>query len=140
MQTRTMSEVVRDRRPITLPGSATVQEACKLMRTHRIGAVLVTTPEGGLEGIFTGRDAVRLLADGQKGATGTRLHAVMTHRPEVAAPHHKAIEVLRLMQDGGFRHVPVVENGKVVGIASVGDFRAVEHARLDEETGFWERI
>ena len=54
--------------------------------------------------------------------------------------HHKAIEVLRLMQDGGCRHVPVVENGKVVGIASVGDFRAVEHARLDEETGCRERI
>jgi CBS domain-containing protein len=140
VQTRIMSEVVRNRRPITLSGRATVQEACKLMRSHRIGAVLVATPEGRLEGIFSGRDAVRLLAEGHPSAGRMHLSAVMTRNPATTTPHQKAIEVLRLMEDGGFRHVPVVEDGKIVGIASVGDFRAVEHARLDEETGFWERL
>ena len=139
MLTRSMSDVVRNRRPITLPGGATVQHACRLMHQHRIGAILVTTADGTLEGIFTGRDAVRLLAEGLSPAR-THLGSVMTRNPATLRPDGHAIEALRLMQDGGFRHVPVVQDGKVVGIASVGDFRAVEQARLDEETGYWERI
>ncbi len=139
MQIRSLSDVIRNHRPITLPANATVQEACALMQAHRIGAVLVTGPDGKLEGIFTGRDAVRLLAD-RKSAAQTKLRSVMTHNPDTLPRESKAIDALRLMQDGGFRHVPVVEGGKAVGIASIGDFRAFEHARLDEETGYWERI
>jgi hypothetical protein len=44
------------------------------------------------------------------------------------------------MQDAGFRHLPVVAGGKVVGVISRGDFRGLEQARLDDETGLWERI
>jgi hypothetical protein len=44
------------------------------------------------------------------------------------------------MRDGGFRHVPVVHDGLVVGIVSRGDFRGLEQDRLDEETGIWERM
>jgi hypothetical protein len=51
-----------------------------------------------------------------------------------------AIEVLRLMEDGRYRHMPIVENGKVVGIVSRYDFSGLELDRLDEETGLWERI
>jgi len=133
-----MSEIIR-RKPVTLPQAATVQEACVLMREHRIGAILVTNDHGQLAGIFTGRDAVHLLADGKNPAP-THLHMVMTHNPEHMPPTHTAIDALRLMHDGGFRHVPVVENGRIVGIVSHGDFRAVEHMRLDEESGIWERI
>jgi CBS domain-containing protein len=139
MHMRNLSDIVRSNHPKTLPGTATVQQACALMRDHRIGAVLVTSPEQTLSGIFTGRDAVRLLADGANPAH-TPLDAVMTRSPEAVAPDCKAIEALRLMRDGGFRHLAVVEAGKIVGIASVGDFRASEQARLDEETGYWERI
>ena len=138
MPHRRMSEVIR-RKPVTLPATATVQEACQQMHEHRIGAILVVDPNAHLEGIFTGRDAVRLLAEGRNPAH-THLHMVMTHKPEHTPPHTTAIEVLRLMHDGGFRHVPVVEGGRVVGIVSHGDFRSVEHSRLDEETGVWERI
>ena len=55
-------------------------------------------------------------------------------------PNKTAVEALRLMQDGGYRHVPIVHQGSVVGIVSPGDFRGLEQARLDEETGLWERI
>jgi CBS domain-containing protein len=50
------------------------------------------------------------------------------------------IEVLRLMQDGRYRHMPVVDAGKVIGIVSRYDFSGLELDRLDEETGLWERI
>ncbi len=64
----------------------------------------------------------------------------MTRHPEHMPPTHTAVDALRLMHDGGFRHVPVVAGGRVVGIVSAVDFRSMEHDRLDEETGFWERI
>ena len=133
-----MADIIR-RKPVTLHRNATVQEACKLMHDERIGAVLVINEHGALEGIFTGRDVVRLLADG-KNAAQTRLHTVMTHNPDHLPPHHNAIDALRVMHDGGFRHIPVVDHGRIVGIVSHGDFRSFEHAQHDEETGIWERI
>lgn len=139
MSVRHMSEIMHHRRPVTLHGSATVQRACQQMQEHRVGAVMVTDAQGALEGIFTGRDAVRLLAEGRNAAQ-TRLDAVMTRSPATMSPRHGALDALRLMHDGGFRHVPVVENGRVIGIVSTNDFRAMEHDRLDEETGYWERL
>jgi len=138
MSQRHLSDVIR-RTPITLPATATVQQACKTMMQHRIGAVLVVDKHDQLEGIFTGRDAVKLLAQPGDHAHAP-LHSVMTRNPDHMPPTHNAIDALRLMHDGGFRHVPIVEHGKVVGITSIGDFRSHEHARHDEETGFWERL
>ena len=136
---RDMSEIVRHQHPLTLRPAATVQEACKHMHERRVGAVLVTDGERRLLGIFTGRDAVRLLAEGMNPAD-TPLLQVMTQEPSCMPPGSKAIEALRLMRDGGFRHVPVVEDTVVVGVVSRGDFRGLEQDRLDEETGIWERM
>jgi CBS domain-containing protein len=55
-------------------------------------------------------------------------------------PGQTAIEALRLMQDGRYRHVPIVDDGKVVGVVSRFDFSGLEVDRLDEKTGLWERI
>ena len=140
MTIRHMADMVRGRNPITAPPNATVAEASRQMRDRRVGAVLVVDTGARLVGIFTGRDAVaRVLAESRDPAR-TELRAVMTAEPVTLAPGKTAIEALRLMQDGGFRHVPVVDKGRVVGIVSRGDFRGLEQARLDEETGLWERI
>ena len=64
----------------------------------------------------------------------------MTRHPDAMSPGKTAIEVLRLMEDRRYRHVPIVEDGKVVGIVSRFDFNGLELDRLDEETGLWERI
>ena len=58
----------------------------------------------------------------------------------LALAEGKREDALRLMQDARCRHLPICEQGKVVGIVSWGDFRGLEHDRLDEETGLWERI
>jgi CBS domain-containing protein len=136
---RQMAEIVRNQNPLMLRPQATVKHACASMRDRRVGAVLITDPYHRLLGIFTGRDAVRMLAEG-KDANHTMLAEVMTHDPRTMPPGKTAIEALRLMQDGGFRHVPVVDGGKVVGIVSKGDFRGSEQDRLDQETGIWERL
>ena len=122
-----------------LSPSATVREACAQMHARRIGAILIAEPEGALLGIFTGRDAVRVLAEGKGGDT-TQLSRVMSSNPDCLPPNHTAIDALRLMRDGGYRHVPVVDDGVIVGIVSRGDFRGLEQDRLDEETGIWERM
>lgn len=140
MTQRQMSDLIRDQQPVALPPSATVQEACRRMRDRRVGAVLVTDEENRLLGIFTGRDAVcRVLADNRSAET-TTLETVMTGQPDSIGPATTAIEALRRMQDGGYRHLPIVDGGRVVGIVSSGDFRGLEKARLDEETGLWERL
>ena len=137
---RKMSEIVRNQDPLTLPPNATVAEACQCMRDRRVGAVLVTEADGRLVGIFTGRDAVHRVLAEAKGADNTKLDEVMTRDPDAMPPGKTAIEVLRLMEDGRYRHVPIVENGMVVGIVSRFDFSGLELDRLDEETGLWERI
>jgi CBS domain-containing protein len=137
---RQLHDMVRDQNPLILPSKTTVKEACRRMSERRVGAVLVAGADHHLVGIFTGRDAVgRVLAEGRSAAR-TRLADVMTPAPATLPPGKAAIDALRLMQDGAFRHVPIVEDGKVVGIISRGDFRGFEQARLDEETGLWERI
>ena len=137
---RNMSDIVRNQDPVTLPPSAKVREACQYMRDRRVGAVLVTEGDQRLLGIFTGRDAVhRVLAEG-KSAARTKLAEVMTHAPDTIPPGKTAIEALRLMENGRYRHVPIVDGGKVVGVVSRFDFSGIELDRLDEETGLWERI
>lgn len=137
---RQAADIVRDQEPLAMPRSASVRDACLAMRARRVGAVLVVDGAGALAGIFTGRDAVcRVLAEGRDPAA-TSLAEVMTRDPDATAPGCGAVELLRRMRDGGYRHMPVVEGGRVVGVVSHGDFRGLEHARLDEETGLWERI
>jgi len=110
------------------------------MRARRVGTVLVVDAAGTLAGLFTGRDAVcRVLAEGLDPAA-TTIADVMTRDPDAIAPRCDAVELLRRMRDGGYRHLPVVDGGRVVGIVSRGDLRGLEHARLDEETRLWERM
>ena len=139
MTNRSMAEIVRRQEPLMMRPEATVREASRKMDTRQVGAVLVTDPEGRLLGIFTGRDAVHCLAR-RKDPAEIALKEVMTRNPQAMPPSATSIEALRLMNDGGFRHIPVVADGVVVGIVSRGDFRGLELDRLDEETGIWERI
>ena len=137
---RSLSDVICNQHPLTLPPSTTVKDACRKMHERRVGAVLVTDEHGRLVGIFTGRDAVgRVLAQG-KSATKTKLADVMTPNPTTMPPHKTAIDALRLMWDGGFRHVPLVESGKLSGVVSRGDFKGDEQDRLDEERQLWETM
>lgn len=66
----------------------------------------------------------------------TNLGAVTTAQPDTMGSQAHAIEALRIMQDGGYRHLPILDGENIVGIVSQGDFQGLERARLDEETGF----
>lgn len=137
---RRLSDIVFNQEPLTLLPSASVGDACEHMRNRRAGSVVVTDEDGHLTGIFTGRDAVcRVLAAGKDAAT-TTLADVMTPTPVTMPPDKTAIDALRLMWDGGFRHLPVIEAEKVIGVVSRGDFKGDEQTRLDDERDLWEHM
>lgn len=137
MTNRTIADIVKEQEPLVLTANETVQKACRCMWERRTGSVLVVDDQQSLSGIFTGRDAVRMLAEG-KDAAATTLVQTMTPSPTTIAPGSRAIDALRAMSDGGFRHLPVVENGRIWGILSRGDFKGMEIDRLDDETHLWE--
>lgn len=139
MTNRKLDFIVKDQNPLMLVSGATVKEACAQMWARRVGAVLITDAHSRLAGIFTGRDAVRMLAEGGDAAS-TPLSQVMTPQPKTLGPASTAIEALREMRDGGFRHMPIVDHGRIIGIVSRGDFQGLELDRLEEETALWERI
>jgi CBS domain-containing protein len=138
MLNRKLGDIVLRQNPVTLPVTATVQQACRAMRDRRVGAILVLEGDGRLVGLFTGRDAVgRVAAEALDPAT-TILGEVMTLRPDTLRPNARATDALRMMQDAGYRHIPILDGERLAGIVSFGDFTGLERARLDDETGFWE--
>ena len=139
MTNRSIAFIVKDQDPVTLGKGDTVQRACQRMWKRKVGAVLVTDGKGALCGIFTGRDAVRVMGEA-KDPAATPLSAAMTRDPQTIDPDRTAIDALRMMSDCGFRHLPVVRNKKIVGIVSRGDFKGMELDRLEDETALWERI
>ena len=139
MTNRKLAYIVKDQKPLVLDMYETVQHACQCMRGRNAGSVLVIDEQQCLRGIFTGRDAVRALAEG-KDATVITLVQAMTPDPITTTPDSRAIDALRKMSDGGFRHLPVVENGRIWGIVARSDFKGMEIDQLDEEDHLWECI
>ena len=94
--------------------------AAQLMQQHRVGAILITEGER-LAGIFTERDALfRVIAAGRDPSV-TRVADVMTREPRTISPDRPFGHALHLMYEGEFRHVPVVENGRPIGMVSARD-------------------
>jgi CBS domain-containing protein len=105
------------RKLILVPGSMTVRDAAKLMKSKHYGAVLVTEGDE-LLGIFTERDAIfRVMAVGRD-PEATLLVDVMTKEPKTITPDKTFGHAMLMMHEGGFRHVPVLEDGKLVGMVS----------------------
>lgn len=117
MFTQSIRKIMDPRRLILVPGTMTVRAAAELMKSHRYGAVLITDGDT-LLGIFTERDAVfRVIAVGRDPQT-TQLAEVMTRSPKTIAPNKTFGHAMLLMHENGFRHVPVIESGKLVGMVS----------------------
>lgn len=139
MTNRTIAFIVKEQTPIKLKSGETLQHACRLMAEKHVGSVLVVDEADRLIGIFTGRDAVRAVSKGFDPAT-TVLASAMTRDPLTIEPSRRSIDALRMMWDGGFRHLPVVESGSIRGVVSRGDFKGVEIDRHDLEQHLWESI
>lgn len=120
MPHRSIRAIIEQQEIATAPGSTTVSEAARLMRQKQVGAVMVVE-EGRLVGVFTERDALfRVLAEGRDAQT-THLADVMTRNPQTIHPDKPFPDALHLMYEGGFRHVPVVEDSRPIGMISARD-------------------
>ncbi len=139
MTNRKLADIIKGQKLLQLAEHETVQEACCYMWERSTGSVLVLDDQQRLTGIFTGRDAVRTLAEG-KSAKVTTLVQAMTPNPITTTPDNRAMDALREMSNRGFRHLPVVESGRIWGVVSRSDFMGMEIDRLDEEDHLWESI
>jgi len=120
MFSQRIRRVMERERMLTAPPQTTVREAALLMAGANSGAVLVVEGET-LTGIFTERDMVfRVIARGLDPAT-TTLQTVMTAAPITVDPERSFGHALSLMHSNGFRHLPVVADGKLQGIVSARD-------------------
>ena len=106
---------------ISVKPDSTVADAEKLLSENRIGTVVVSTDGASLDGILSERDIVRELGKRGAGCLTDPVSALMTAKLITCTPGHSALEVLEMMTDGRFRHLPVMDGDKLVGLISIGD-------------------
>lgn len=109
--------VMESRKLVLATPETSVSEAGRLMKNANVGAVLVVQ-QGRLVGIFTERDAVYRVMALDRDPQATRLAEVMTREPKTVAPDDAFGAALLLMHEHGFRHAPVIEAGRPVGVVS----------------------
>jgi len=133
MHNRTLRQVVEGQTVVTAPSVTTVRAAAVTMARHNIGAILVVDDRGLLSGLFTERDVLNRVVARGLDPEQTPLSAVMTARPQTATPDKPLAHALHMMFEGGFRHVPVVENGRPVGMVSARNALGLEIHQFEQE-------
>ena len=114
---------------VTIEPKASLSEAVKMLAERRIGAVVITDNQCDVAGILSERDIVRALAQRGPRALEASVGEVMTRRVVTCKESDTISSLMEQMTRGKFRHLPVVEAGRIVGIVSIGD--VVKH-RLEE--------
>jgi CBS domain-containing protein len=116
---------------ITLAPHRTMADAVRTLSDKRIGAIVIAGGDGAIVGILSERDVVRAIGqDGPDGLTHP-ISRHMTAKVETARESDTVYEIMERMTLGKFRHIPVVENGRIAGIISIGD--VVKHRLAEME-------
>jgi CBS domain-containing protein len=113
----------------------TLSDVVDLLVRHNIGSLVVTSG-GEMVGIITERDILRAVASTGGPLEFVRVHERMTRCPLVAAPGDDVADAMCTMTERRIRHLPVVENGKLVGIISIGDLVKAQHDELCRENHY----
>jgi CBS domain-containing protein len=130
-----ISEVVAGKasqETVTIKPDATVRELVSLLTEHNIGAAVVSEDGVGVNGIVSERDVVRQLNVNDQALAAT-VADIMTTNVRTCEPSSSLDEVRSVMTEGRFRHLPVVENGKLVGVVSIGDIVKSHIAEVEFE-------
>jgi CBS domain-containing protein len=122
----------RDDQPHAVAPTSPVADAVRLMNCHGIGAVLVINGRG-LEGILTERDVMRRVVEPRLDPAATRVDEVMTPRPKTVCANDRAAHALEFMTKDGFRHLPVLDDGRVLGVLSMRDLNQWLTRELQEQ-------
>lgn len=116
---------------VTVPESANLASAIEVMHQHRVGAVIVPSASGEPIGILSERDIVRYYAQSKRDFETMSVKDYMTTDVIMGNPNDTVDDVMAVMTQKRFRHMPVVENGKIVGVVSMGD---LVKSKLEETT------
>jgi CBS domain-containing protein len=129
----TLAELLKKKgnKAITVPESASVAEAIRIMHENRVGSVIVPSASGELVGILTERDIMRLYAEGKGDFDKQLVKDCMTTDPILGKPEDRVNEIMNIMTEKRFRHLPVVQDGQIIGVISLGD---LVKAKLEETT------
>ena len=119
---------------ISVQPHRTLAEAIRTLSEKRIGAVIVMGADGALVGILSERDIIRALGELGAGALESAVSRSMTSKVMTCRPQTSVDELMEIMTTGRFRHVPVVENGRVTGIVSIGDVVKHRVAAIEAES------
>jgi CBS domain-containing protein len=120
---------------VTIAADATVSQAVASLRDHNIGAIVVTTePEQGIAGIISERDVVRALAVDGSRTLNRPVRDLMTTEVTTCGLRATVDEVMTLMTNRRIRHVPVVDEGSLAGMVSIGDVVKSRIGELEDET------
>ena len=119
----------------TIEPTATLAAAIKVLADRRIGAIVVTGAEGRIVGIISERDIVRAMAQHSAEALSRPVSETMTRNVVTCGERDTIADLMEQMTQGKFRHIPVVEQGRLAGIISIGDVvkRRVEELEHDGE-------
>jgi CBS domain-containing protein len=126
-----VKHILRDkgREVVTMSGEATLSEAARLLARKHIGAVVVRDRDGMLSGILSERDIVHALSEESVQALAKPVSTYMTRTVATCSEFDSIDDLMELMTEKRFRHVPVVEEDRLVGIVSIGD---VVKSRIEE--------
>lgn len=117
----------------TIAPTANVADAIKTLCERKIGALVITGAGGRIIGIVSERDIVRTFGTYGAAALDMPLTEVMTRKVVTCEPADKMPEIMELMTTGKFRHLPVLEEDRLVGIVSIGDVVKMRLAQLEQE-------
>tara|TARA_R110001606_G_C15092992_1_gene618759 strand:+ start:202 stop:630 length:429 start_codon:yes stop_codon:yes gene_type:complete len=111
----------KGREVATIRPDATISEAVDSLKTRRIGVLVVSKDNKHIDGIVSERDIIAGLADQGASLLDHQVESIMTSEVRTCSPEDTVTEVMELMTDRRIRHVPVLENGALAGIVSIGD-------------------
>ena len=124
----------KGREVISVQPHRTLAEAVRVLSERRIGAVVVMGADGALVGILSERDIIRALGELGPSALESAVSRSMTSKVVTCRPQTSVDELMEIMTTGRFRHVPVVENGRVTGLVSIGDVVKHRVAAIEAES------
>jgi CBS domain-containing protein len=128
-------EVIRGKgdRVVTVAPDATVRDLLALLAEHNVGALVVSADGSSVSGIVSERDVVRRLHDADTGLLDQKVSAIMTTEVRTVEPEEHVDDLMRLMTDHRIRHVPVLVDGRLAGIVSIGDVVKQRLGELEDE-------
>jgi CBS domain-containing protein len=118
----------------TIGSAATLAEAARALSQRRIGALVVSDDGTTVAGIVSERDIVKCLGREGAGCLGRPVADVMTERVITCTPADEVRDIMERMTGGRFRHLPVMEDGRLAGVISIGDVVKYRMSELEHET------